>query len=92
MRAVALRALGRRAEAERDVDRSTALKEAQSTMVNLCGVASQRPADSGVRIRLGRLCEVLGNPSVAAMWYRAALACDPRNEEARRALAAALPR
>jgi tetratricopeptide (TPR) repeat protein len=92
MRAVALRALGRRAEAERDVDRSTALKEAQSTMANLCGVASQRPADPGVRIRLGRLCEVLGKPSLAAMWYRAALACDPRNEEARRALAAALPR
>jgi Flp pilus assembly protein TadD len=92
MRGVALRALGRRAEAERDAARSAELKTALSTLANLCGVASQRPTDSGVRIRLGRLCESLGKPSFAAMWYRAALACDPRNEEARLALAAVQPR
>jgi tetratricopeptide (TPR) repeat protein len=92
MRGVAFRALGRRAEADRDLARSAELKKALGTLGNLCAVASQRPTDPGVRIRLGRLCESLGKPSFATMWYRAALACDPRNEEARRALAAVLPR
>jgi tetratricopeptide (TPR) repeat protein len=92
MRSVALRALGRPAEAERDADRSAELKNAERTLAKLCSVASQRPTDPTVRIRLGRFCEVLGKPSFAAMWYRAALACDPRNEEARHALVAALPR
>jgi tetratricopeptide (TPR) repeat protein len=92
MRGVALRALGLRAQADRDAARAAELKTAASTMANLCVIASQRPADPGVRIRLGHLCEFLGKPEFAAMWYRAALACDPRNEEARVALAAVLPR
>jgi tetratricopeptide (TPR) repeat protein len=91
MRGVALRALGRRDEAERDAARSAELKSALSTLANLSAVASRQPTDPDVRIRLGRVCESLGKPSFAAMWYRAALACDPRNEEARLALAAVQP-
>jgi Flp pilus assembly protein TadD len=92
MRCGVLRALGRRTEADRDAARSAELKKALSTMASLCTIASQRPTDPGVRISLGRLCESLGKPDFAAMWYRAALACDPRNEDARHALAAVVPR
>jgi tetratricopeptide (TPR) repeat protein len=88
MRAVALGALGRRDEADRDAARSAALKGAVVTMSDLCASAASRPTDPAVRIRLGRLCETLGKPQLAASWYRAALACQPRNEEARSALAA----
>jgi Flp pilus assembly protein TadD len=92
MRSVALRALGRQAEADRDASRSAELKEAVDTLPGLCAEASRRPTDPNVRIRLGRVCESLGKLEFAAMWYRAALACDPRNEEARSALAAVTTR
>jgi Flp pilus assembly protein TadD len=92
MRCLALRALGRRAEADRDAARSAELKTVLSTMASLCAVASEQPTEPRVRISLGRLCESIGKPSFAAMWYRAALACDPRNQEARLALAAVMPR
>jgi tetratricopeptide (TPR) repeat protein len=87
MRSGVLRGLGRRDEADRDGTRAAELKKAVITMSNLCAVAADQPLDSGVRIRLGQLCEFLGKRELAASWYRAALACDPRNEEARSALA-----
>jgi tetratricopeptide (TPR) repeat protein len=87
MRAGVLRALGRRAEADRDGARAAELKEAVITMSTLCAEAARRPLDPAVRIRLGRLCESLGKRELAASWYRAALACEPRSEEARSALA-----
>jgi tetratricopeptide (TPR) repeat protein len=87
MRGAVLRALGRRAEADNDGARAAELKEAVITMSNLCAEAARRPLDSAIRIRLGRLCEFLGKRELAASWYRAALACDPRNEEARSAVA-----
>jgi tetratricopeptide (TPR) repeat protein len=85
-RGVALRASGRLAEADRDSARAAELKRAVVTMSDLNAEAARHPADPLVRIRLGRLCEFLGKPALAASWYRAALACDPRNEEARAAL------
>jgi tetratricopeptide (TPR) repeat protein len=88
MRGVALRALGRRGEADLDAARSAKLKGAVVAMSDLCDEAARRPTDPAVRVRLGRLCETLGKPQLAASWYRAALACEPRNEEARSALAA----
>jgi tetratricopeptide (TPR) repeat protein len=86
MRGVALRGLGRRDEADRDAARSSELKRAAVAMSDLCAEASGRPTDPAVRVRLGRLCETLGKPLLAASWYRAALACEPRDEEARSAL------
>jgi tetratricopeptide (TPR) repeat protein len=91
MRGVALRALGRRDEAARDAARSAALKGAIVAMSDLCAEAALRPTDPAVRVRLGRLCETLGKPALAASWYRAAIACEPRNEDARSALAALPP-
>lgn len=87
-RALALRALGRSDEAERDAHRAAELKQAIVEMSALNAEASAHPLDPGVRCRLGRLCERLGKFELAASWYRAALACDPRNPEAGSALAA----
>ena len=51
----------------------------------------ERPHDAGVRYELGRLCVDLGKPDLAASWYRAALACDPKHEAARIGLRALSP-
>ena len=56
-------------------------------MSDLNDQAARAPDDPEVRLRLGQLCESLGKPELAASWYRAALACDPRSAEARAALA-----
>ena len=87
-RATALRALGRFDEAEQDARRAADLKQAVVDMSALNAEATDHPLDPGVRCRLGQLCERLGKPELAASWYRAALACDPRNREAGSALAA----
>jgi hypothetical protein len=92
MRSVAQRAMGRADEADRDAARSAELKQAAVRLSDLTGEATRRPDDPDVRIRLGRVCEVLGRPALAATWYRAALACDPRNDEARSALTAVTAR
>ena len=81
-----------RDEADRDGARAAELKGAVVTMSNLCAEAARSPLDAGVRIKLGRLCEFLGKRELAASWYRAALACDPRSPEARAALALLSPR
>jgi hypothetical protein len=53
--------------------------------------AERAPHDADVRCRLGRLCVDLGKPELAASWYRAALACDPKHAEARLGLNALRP-
>jgi tetratricopeptide (TPR) repeat protein len=87
MRSGALRSLGRRAEADRDGARAAELKGAVISMSSLCDQAADHPLDPAVRIRLGSLCKFLGKFELAVSWYRAALACDPRDPEARAALA-----
>ena len=86
MRAVVLRPLGRADEADRDSARAAELKRAVASMSRLNAEASDNPADPGVRVRIGRVCEGLGKPGLAASWYRAALACDPHSGEAQAAL------
>jgi superkiller protein 3 len=92
MRGVALRKLGRGDEADRDAARAAELKRAVADMSRLNAEASDNPTDPDVRVRIGRLCESLGKPELAASWYRAALACDPRSAEALAALQPLLPR
>src|SRR4051812_21648243 len=72
----------------RDTARAAEMKQAKVTMSDLNDQAARNPGDPGVRVRLGHLCESLGKPDLAASWYRAALACDPRSAEARAALSA----
>jgi tetratricopeptide (TPR) repeat protein len=87
-RATFLRSLGRPDQADRDARRAEELKQAVESMSALNAEAADRPLDPDVRCRLGRLCELLGKPELAASWYRAALACDPGHEDARSSLAA----
>src|SRR5262249_29166634 len=82
-RGVVLRQLGRAEEARRDLDRAAALNKAGEALSNLNDLAAKAPHDAEVRFRLGELCRDLGKTELAASWYRAALACDPRHEPAR---------
>jgi tetratricopeptide (TPR) repeat protein len=86
-RALALRILGRHAEAARDFARAAELNTLMTTMSELNAKAAADPRDADVRDRLGRLCVELGKPELAASWYRAALACDPGHASARLGLA-----
>ena len=78
--------LGRRDEGEADRRKSEELNRAIAEIAKLDEFASQKPGDAAVRCELGRLCATLGRFPLAASWYRAALACDPAREEARRGL------
>lgn len=92
MRGLTLRSLGRSDEADRDAGRAAELKQAVVTMSRLNAEAADNPTDPGVRVRIGRICEDLGKPELAASWYRAALACDPRSADALAALQPLLTR
>jgi tetratricopeptide (TPR) repeat protein len=82
-RGLVLRQLGRTEAAEHDIARATELKQGLAEMSALNQEAERDPHDADVRFRLGRLCVALGKPELAASWYRAALACDPRHVAAR---------
>jgi tetratricopeptide (TPR) repeat protein len=82
-RGVVLRRLGRAEEARRDLARADELNKGIAEMSALNQQAERAPHDADVRWRLGRLCADLGKPDLAASWYRAALACDPKHTPAR---------
>jgi Flp pilus assembly protein TadD len=90
-RGVVLRRLGRTEEARRDMARADELNKGLAEMSELNRQAERAPHDADVRYRLGRLCVELGKPELAASWYRAALACDPRHAAARFGLKALRP-
>ena len=87
-----MRQLGRDEEARRDLTRADELNKGLAEMSALNRQAEREPHDADVRYRLGRLCVELGKPELAASWYRAALACDPRHAAARLGLKALQPR
>ncbi|MCA1686778.1 MAG: hypothetical protein LC745_12585, partial [Planctomycetia bacterium] len=87
-RALALRRLGRRDEADRDAARVTELNRDLAEMSALDGEADRNPEDPEVRCRIGALCARLGKFDLAASWFNAALACDPHHTGAREALLA----
>src|SRR5262249_55556393 len=87
-RGLVLRQLGRAAEAEGDAARAAELNQGIAEMWAWTGQAERAPHDAGVRSALGRLCAELGKPELAASWYRAALACDPKHAAAKAGLSA----
>jgi tetratricopeptide (TPR) repeat protein len=91
-RGVVLRLLGRGDEAVRDFARAEALNKGLAEMSALNQQAERAPRDADIRYRLGRLCADLGKPELAASWYRAALACDPKHAAARFELGLNTPR
>ena len=90
-RGVALNKLGRAEEARRDLTRADELNKGLAEMSALNRQAEREPHDADVRYRLGRLCAELGKAELAASWFRAALACDPRHSAARLGLKALRP-
>src|SRR5262249_35113101 len=90
-RSLALRQLGRLAEADADLAHNAELKAAVAELARLNDEASRRPTDADVRHQVGRLWDRLGKPELAATWYQAALACDPAHEGARHGLAEISP-
>lgn len=91
-RGVVLRQLGEDARAEQDFARATLINKNIAELSALNDQAAREPADADVRYRLGLLCVALGKPELAASWYRAALACDPKHPAARIGLNALRPR
>jgi tetratricopeptide (TPR) repeat protein len=91
-RGLVLAGLGRKEEAARDRGQAGRLIAATRDLSRLDERASRRPDDAGVRCQLGRTCSLLGKTELAVSWYRAALACDPANVEARAGLRALRPR
>jgi tetratricopeptide (TPR) repeat protein len=82
-RAIVLARLGRNEEAARDSRKASELNESIRQLAELDEQASLRPDDAALRCQLARLCSSVGKFGMAASWYRAALACDPGNVEAR---------
>ncbi len=85
-RGMTLRRLGRSDEAKRELAKAGDLKKSFEEVSDLEGKAARYPGDPEVRCRLGQLCTKLGNPNMAATWFRAALACDPGHAGARSGL------
>lgn len=82
----ALALLGRKGEARRDLDRAEAINKAIVELSDLDEQASRQPEDPEIRCRIARLCIRLGKRELAASWFRATLACDPENLDARAGL------
>jgi tetratricopeptide (TPR) repeat protein len=80
--------LGKSPEAKRDLARAAELNALMADMDRLNREAGKRPDDPEIRYQLGRVCVTLGKPDLAASWYAAALACDPRHAGARLGLKA----
>lgn len=85
-RSQVLTRLERREEAEADRRKAEQLNNAVAEIAKLDELASRKPGDAALRSELGKLCATLGRFPLAASWYRAALACDPAHDEARRGL------
>jgi len=82
-RGLANRRLGKLAEAESDLARAVELNALTAEMDRLNREASTNAEDPEIRYQLGQLSVLLGKQELAASWYIAALACDPRHPGAR---------
>ena len=58
----------------------------EQEFTELHNTANEDPGNAKLRLQLGDLALKLSKPELAATWYRAALALDPRLDPARRAL------
>jgi tetratricopeptide (TPR) repeat protein len=85
-RSIARGALGRDDDAAADSARARDLRADLAAMEAKNAEADAHPDDAAVRVELGRISERLGKAELAASWYRAALACDPRDADTLRAM------
>lgn len=66
---------GRTSDAKTTNDRAAKLKQANEAIDKKSREAMARPWDGDVRVEIAQLWEELHNPRMAAVWYRAAEAC-----------------
>lgn len=82
----ALRQTGNIARADDELKRMREFQAIEREFTDLHESAAQQPNDPEIRYRTGELARQLGKLKLARVWFRAALAIDPRHVKARIAL------
>jgi tetratricopeptide (TPR) repeat protein len=83
----AYRRVGNDAQADKHGQIANDIKRVREEFSELHGTAAAEPANAAVRWRLGVLARELDRADLARVWFRAALAIDPRRNKAPRNLA-----
>ena len=83
----ACRRMGKTAEADQQAQLAEEIRAMRMEFSKLHQQAEAEPENADVRCRLGKLARDLDRPDLARVWFRAALAINPRHEEAIRLLA-----
>ena len=81
----ALRRMDRVEQADVELRRMLEIQSLEREFKDLHDTAANRPNDAEVRHRTGELARQLGKPQLARVWFRAALAIDPKHAKARAA-------
>ncbi|MGE5192859.1 MAG: tetratricopeptide repeat protein [Deltaproteobacteria bacterium] len=84
-------AYGRQGARDKADEQLRLMKEARAVereFTDLHEEAAKKPGDADIRFRIGVLARQLGKPELSRLWFRAALAVDPRHAAARAALEA----
>jgi tetratricopeptide (TPR) repeat protein len=82
----ALRQLGQVEDADAELQRMLEIQKLEREFSDLHATAAKQPDDAEVRFRLGDLARQLGKLELARMWFRAALAINPKHAQANAAL------
>ena len=73
-------------QADVELRRMLDIQALEREFKDLHDTAANRPDDAEVRYRTGELALQLGKPQLARVWFRAALAIDPKHVKARAAI------
>ena len=78
----AYRGIGEDAKAEEMSLKSNALRTKRERFSKLNVDVIGEPANTAMRLELGKLAEEIGKPELAVTWYQAVLTIDPQNQQA----------
>jgi tetratricopeptide (TPR) repeat protein len=87
----AYRRLGKDAQAKHHADLSDRLRQLRLEFSQLHATAAAEPDNANVRCRIGVLARQLDRSDLARVWFEAALAIDPRHQDALRNLRGDVP-
>ena len=82
----ALRQTGNTVRADEELQRMRETQAIERRFADLHESAAQHPNDPEIRFRTGELARLLGKHKLAKIWFRAALAIDPKFTKARLAI------
>jgi predicted Zn-dependent protease len=80
------RQLKKDAQADEQKRHLEAVQKERMQLSSLIQESGQQPWNDRLRVEIARLCAKMNNPEQARTWLRAALTCNPDNEEARQLL------